>query len=133
MSSLPLEVVALALQRASDGRYLLAKRSPGSSGAGQWEFPGGKIEAGETQVQALLREIAEELSISLPAQKLTFVANHIFQYPQKKIHLYLWTLKMDYVPEIQLTEHDEVTWCLPTEMQSLNISEADIYFINRLL
>ena len=133
MSSLALKVVALALQRESDGRYLMAQRSPGSSGAGQWEFPGGKIEQGETQEQALIREIHEELSISIKKADLIFIASHIFQYPQRTIQLYLWTTKFHEEPQVQLTEHDQVTWCLPSEMTTLNISEADIYFIDKLL
>lgn len=133
MSSLPLEVVALALQRKSDGCYLLAKRSLGSSGAGQWEFPGGKIELGETQTDALVREIQEELSIVIRAQDLHFVASHEFQYPLKKIRLHLWTAIVTDTPLVQLTEHDEITWRRPLEMMDLGISGADIYFINKLL
>ena len=133
MSSLALEVVALALKRKSDGRYLLAQRSPGSSGAGQWEFPGGKIEGDESEVQALVREICEELSILISPLELKPVASHIFSYPQKKIHLHLWTVELDLVPEIKLTEHDQIMWCKPNEMKSLNLSEADIYFIDKLL
>ncbi len=133
MSSLALEVVALALQRKMDGRYLLAQRSPGSSGAGQWEFPGGKVEIGESQAQALIREIKEELSVALNIDDLVFVASHVFQYPQKKIRLHLWTLKIEDTPRIQLSEHDQIMWCLPSEMRTVNMSKADIDFINKLL
>ena len=133
MSSLPVQVVALALQRKSDGRYLLARRSLGSSGAGQWEFPGGKVESGETNTQALVREIAEELSIEIPENEMTFVASHIFQYPQKKIELHLWCIVVSEDPKVILTEHDKITWCSPSEMRKINISQADIFFIDKLL
>ena len=59
-------VVAGALQRG-DGRWLLHRRPPGKHHAGLWEFPGGKVEAGEMPVEALLRELAEELGITCPA------------------------------------------------------------------
>ncbi|NVD44241.1 (deoxy)nucleoside triphosphate pyrophosphohydrolase [Qipengyuania atrilutea] len=59
-----LTVVAAALIR-QDGRFLLQKRPPGKDHAGLWEFPGGKVEAGETPAGALVREIKEELQLDL--------------------------------------------------------------------
>ena len=59
-----LPVVAVALVDA-DGRVLLQQRAPGKTLAGLWEFPGGKIEAGETPELALIRELREELGISV--------------------------------------------------------------------
>lgn len=57
--------VAVGVVRGADGRVLIAERRPGTPGAGEWEFPGGKIEAGETVEQALSRELHEELGISV--------------------------------------------------------------------
>jgi 8-oxo-dGTP diphosphatase len=71
------EVVAAALIDA-DGRVMVAQRPEGKSLAGLWEFPGGKIEPGETPEAALVRELAEELDITVPAealQPLTFVSH----------------------------------------------------------
>ena len=59
-----LPVVAAAISRA-DGRFLLQRRPAGKHHAGLWEFPGGKVETGETPAVALVREIAEELDIVL--------------------------------------------------------------------
>lgn len=133
MSSLPTEVVALALQRESDQRYLLARRSPGSSGAGHWEFPGGKIEEGETQTEALVREINEELCFKLDPSQLYYVASHHFKYPRRTIHLHLWKLRIKNLPNFSLNEHDQISWCTREEMKTYDISPADIYFINKLL
>lgn len=65
-----LTVVAAAIT-AGDGRILLAQRPPGKSLAGLWEFPGGKIEPGETPEVALARELFEELAIIVSADSLT--------------------------------------------------------------
>ena len=133
MSSLPTEVVALALQREQDQRYLIARRSPGSSGAGTWEFPGGKVENGESQIEALVREIKEELSVEFDPHRLSYVTGHLFKYPSRMIHLHLWKLIIPKSPYFILSEHDQVAWCTPTEMKVYNLSPADVYFIDKLL
>ena len=63
-------LVAAAALIDSDGRVLICQRPPGKQLAGLWEFPGGKVEAGETLGQALFRELEEELSIALDAFSL---------------------------------------------------------------
>lgn len=133
MSSIAVEVVALALQRKIDGKYLLARRGPGHAGAGHWEFPGGKVEKNEEQKQALAREIEEELAFSFAPEKLIFVASHIFQYPEKLINISLWKLTVDNEPAFTLTEHDLVAWCSAAEMGRYQLSAGDVYFIDKLL
>ena len=137
MSLEPVEVVALALQRKSDSKYFLARRSPGNSGEGHWEFPGGKVDAGETQIEALVREIKEELAMTIDPQLLSYVGAHFFKYPTKEIHLHLWTLKIEVPLDCklfyELSEHDQVMWCRPEQMKSLSISPADIFFIGKLV
>jgi 8-oxo-dGTP diphosphatase len=133
MSSIPVEVVALALQRKSDLRFLIARRGPGETGEGHWEFPGGKVEKNETQIEALTREISEELNYTLNPEELIFVIDHVYQYPQKTIHLSLWKQVILAEPVLKLTEHDQVAWCLPSEMQNYDISPGDLFFIDKLL
>jgi 8-oxo-dGTP diphosphatase len=74
-------VAACALVDA-DGRVLLAKRPPGKPLAGLWEFPGGKIEAGETPEAALVRELKEELDIEVPAKCLAPLTFASHTYPE---------------------------------------------------
>jgi len=83
-------VVACALIDA-DGRVLLAKRPPGRPLAGLWEFPGGKVEPGETPEAALIRELGEELGIKVPPKCLapfTF-ASHSYEAFHLLMPLYL--------------------------------------------
>lgn len=64
MSDLPIILVAAVALFDTDGRVLIAQRPPGKSMAGLWEFPGGKVESGETPEHALIRELEEELGIN---------------------------------------------------------------------
>lgn len=132
MSSI-IEVVALALQRKQDGRFLIARRGPGQSGAGHWEFPGGKVESGETRKEALAREIQEEFSFTVSQSSLEFVDTADYSYPAKVIRLYLFQSSVDHTPEFVLTDHDQIAWCTPTEMKTYPLSPGDVYFIDKLL
>ncbi|MGA7948655.1 MAG: Nudix family hydrolase [Thiobacillaceae bacterium] len=82
--SVPLEVVAAILIQA-DGRVFLASRPPGKVYAGYWEFPGGKVEAGETLERALARELSEELGIT--PTRITRWITRVFTYPHAAVRL----------------------------------------------
>jgi 8-oxo-dGTP diphosphatase len=125
-----LEVVALALRHSPSGEVMLARRAPGESGAGEWEFPGGKIEPGETQKQALVREIQEELSFVLISQDLRPLGEHVHQYPQRKVKIYLWEAEVAQKPEFILCDHDRVGWFTKNDIAELNLTAGDKYFIS---
>lgn len=127
-----LEVVALALRHSASGEIMLARRGPNESGAGEWEFPGGKVELGETQREALVREIQEELGYKLDGEKLSLIGEHMHQYPHRKIQIFLWRAEVDKKPEFTLTDHDSVTWCKPAQIKELNLTAGDKYFISLL-
>lgn len=124
------EVVALALQNITDKKYLLARRGPGGSGAGFWEFPGGKIELGETQVQALCREILEELAFVLDPQKLAYVGKNEHAFGNRKVLIFLFRYEVNYRPEFRLLDHDRAEWYLADQLKEINLSEADKSFIS---
>lgn len=128
-----IEVVALALRSSTDGKYLLARRGPGGSGKGCWEFPGGKIEFGETQKQALQREIREELFFDLTAYELRFIGENTHQYETRKVKIYLWGAEVDEHPRFHLIDHDQMDWFKVKEMKEVNLSDADKYFISLLI
>ena len=80
-----IEVVAAALLHA-DGRVLVAQRPPGKAFAGRWEFPGGKISAGEAQDAALCRELWEELGVRLLRHRYIMSIEH--DYPDRRVILH---------------------------------------------
>lgn len=125
-----IEVVALALSCSLDGKFLLARRSLGHSGAGCWEFPGGKIESGESQKQALVREINEELGFDLSSLNIEFIAENTHKYQKKLVRIYLWSAQITDKPEFKLVDHDKLDWFMIEEIKEINLSEADKYFIS---
>lgn len=125
------QVVALALRNKKTGEYMLARRGPGS-GQGEWEFPGGKIEAGETQTQALIREIIEEMNFDLGGLSMFFLAENTHVYPAKKIQIFLWLVEIDTKPVFALSEHDAVDWYSIEKMKEINLTQGDKYFISLL-
>jgi 8-oxo-dGTP diphosphatase len=80
--TLPILLVAACALVDADGRVLLAKRPPGKPLAGLWEFPGGKIEPGETPEAALIRELEEELDIRVAAKCLAPLSFASHSYPE---------------------------------------------------
>lgn len=111
-----------------DGKILIAQRPEGKSMAGLWEFPGGKIEPGETPEQALIRELQEELGIDTWASclaPLTF-ASHAYE----KFHLLMPLFacrKWDGVP--QSREGQTLKWVHAAELRDYPMPPADIPLI----
>ena len=96
----PVEVAVGVLIRG-DGAFLLASRPEGKPYAGYWEFPGGKLEAGETVAQALARELHEELGISIGATHPWVTLIH--DYPHALVRLHFHRV-FDWAGELQARE-----------------------------
>jgi 8-oxo-dGTP diphosphatase len=126
-----IRVVAIAFFRRSDKKYLLCRRGPAESGAGSWEFPGGKVDAGETEKQALVREIQEELAVDIQEHQLFFVSEHSYQYPEKNIQISLYKCDVDELA-FSLVDHDQAEWSSLDRMQDYQLAAADIPFIEKL-
>lgn len=129
---MPILVVAALIHRFADPdkRLLIVRRGPGQSGAGHWEFPGGKVERGESPEQALAREILEELDLPIRVGTLFGEVEHA--YPSKTIRLRLYWAESLH-GDLKLTEHDAFKWMLPAEIDVLELSEADRPFVAQLL
>ncbi len=78
-------VVAVGVLTDSDGRVLVSRRAPGSHQGGLWEFPGGKVEAHESMVDALRRELKEELGVQIEASEPLMALEH--DYGDKQVRL----------------------------------------------
>ncbi|HEV7193995.1 MAG TPA: NUDIX domain-containing protein [Jatrophihabitantaceae bacterium] len=111
-------VVAAAVLR--DGRVLGARRSAPAELAGQWEFPGGKVEKGESDAEALVRECREELTIEIAVGKL--VGTSVIS-PGTELRLYLAEHLLGF-PEAK-QDHDATQWFLPAELAAVPWLAAD--------
>ena len=116
-----IEVVGAVL--VHDGRVFAAKRGPGKSMAGYWEFPGGKVEAGETPEDALARELREELKIDVTVGEFIVTATHEAGTAVIELSTYLCTI-IEGVPV--LTEHEEFRWLPVSELSDVEWAPADI-------
>ena len=123
-------VVAVALVDP-DGRVLIAQRPEGKSMAGLWEFPGGKVESGETPEAALIRELAEELGIAVKAACLapfTF-ASHTYEAFHLLMPLYICR-RWDGTPVAR--HHGALKWVRPRDMKDFPMPAADLPLIPML-
>jgi 8-oxo-dGTP diphosphatase len=120
-------VTAAVIER--DGRYLLARRKPGKTLAGTWEFPGGKLEAGEDPAACLAREIREEMNLDIAVGELLGITEH--QYDFARIRLIVFRARI-IGGEMRLTDHDQAGWFTPAEMRTLDLAPADIPVVDWL-
>ncbi|MGQ3051691.1 MAG: NUDIX domain-containing protein [Roseateles sp.] len=107
--------VAVGVLVAPDGRFLLTSRPEGKVYAGYWEFPGGKVEAGESVEQALARELREELGVQIgaahPWQTL------VMDYPHARVRLNFCKV-FDWSGEFQMLEGQQMAWAdLPVQVR----------------
>ncbi len=106
-----------------NGRFLLAKRKPEKKFGGKWEFPGGKLEFGETPEQCLERELNEELGIEVEVGN--FIASSVFEANGKQLHLQAYQI-ISYSGEMNLVDHTEIQWVTPNELLKYELTPADI-------
>ena len=121
-----IKVVAAIIQ--NENKILATKRGYGEF-INMWEFPGGKIESGETKEDALIREIKEELNIKINIDK--FALDIEYQYPNFYLFMscFMCSIKEG---SIELLEHNDAKWITKEELDSLNWLPADIEVINYL-
>lgn len=112
-------VTAAVIER--DGRWLMARRVKGSHLEGLWEFPGGKIEPGESLEACLVRELVEELGVPSRVRGLRLATSH--DYPGRRVELHFFDCGIDGEPRPLLGQ--ELRWVSASELASLPLPEAD--------
>lgn len=115
--------------RGQDGRYLLARRLPGSHLEGLWEFPGGGVEDGESPEEALVRELKEELGVQIRVLSPRTFAWH--REPGKTVLLLFYDAELEKGQPRGL-QGQEVGWFAPVELPTLPMPPADAALVQRL-
>ncbi|MTB64243.1 NUDIX domain-containing protein [Streptococcus sp. zg-86] len=120
MSQKTINVVAAAILK--DGKYFCAQRPEGKSLAGYWEFPGGKLENGESSEEALVREIQEEFASEIKIINYVNEASYDYEFGTVIMKTYEAELVSG---ELLLIEHQNSTWLAPSELNTLNWAPVD--------
>ena len=121
----PLVLVAACAMIDADGRVLICKRPQGKQLAGLWEFPGGKVESGETPEECLIRELNEELGVNVTAACLApFVfTSHAYESFHLLMPLYLCRRWDGFV---SAREHEALAWVRPEKLSDYPMPPADV-------
>lgn len=106
-----------------DGNILITRRAPGEKLAGMWEFPGGKLESGESPQSCIVRELREELGVDSDAGEI--LTTSVFTYPGGTIELIAVTVSLRSAV-LTLHVHDRAEWVTPLDLMSYELAPADI-------
>ena len=120
-------VCALILK---NNKFLITRRKSDKSLGGYWEFPGGKTESGETDIEALKREIREELGIEI--YNLSYFTENFHEYEKFKIRLVAYKCQTDSEPN-KLVDHDAFEWSRLSDIEEKELAPADRPILRKLL
>jgi len=122
--ALPILLVAACALVDADGRVLLARRPPGKPLAGMWEFPGGKVERGETPEAALIRELEEELGIRIAGKCLAPLSFASHSYDAFHLLMPLYVCRT-WEGEIEALQGQELAWVRAGKLAQYAMPPAD--------
>ncbi|MCJ7486275.1 MAG: NUDIX domain-containing protein [Candidatus Aminicenantes bacterium] len=117
---MPMKVVAAVIEK--EGKVLVARRKPGLVAGGMWEFPGGKVEDGETAEKCLERELEEELGVHARVGDLLCSVPFVSDLVAFELIVFRTELLSD---SFKLTDHDEIRWQAPEDMDESLFSKPD--------
>ena len=121
--------LAVGVVADSQGRLLIGERPQGKAYAGQWEFPGGKVEPGEAVFEALVREFRAELNLQVEAAHALFSCVHA--YPDRQVELHFWRVT-DYRGEAQGVEGQNLRWVHSDDLASVNFLEGNRALLEKI-
>lgn len=125
--------VVCALIQNEEGKIFCCQRGPGRALANKWEFPGGKIEQNETQKEALIREIKEELKSDIEVIRYIGVSNHEYADLEKPFSITMYAYLCKLVNgNLELTEHINSCYADVNEMKLMDFATADIPLISMI-
>ncbi|MGX1793748.1 (deoxy)nucleoside triphosphate pyrophosphohydrolase [Microbacterium sp. NPDC055312] len=127
-SSGPIDVVGAVITR--DGTVLTAQRGPGKALEGMWEFPGGKVEANETQRSALKREILEELGCDITIGDHIVTTTHLYEFGTVRLATYYAVLENG-LP--RRSEHTALRWVEISRLTELVWAPADLPAVSKVI
>jgi 8-oxo-dGTP diphosphatase len=120
----PIVIVAACALLDAEGAVLIAKRPAGRPLAGLWEFPGGKVEAGEGPEDALIRELREELGIEIAAGDLTPLTFASYAYPEFRLLMPVYLCRR-WLGDVAAHEGQELSWVRPDALHLYDMPPAD--------
>ena len=114
-----------------DSRVFVAKRGPEGSFCGYWEFPGGKVEIGESDEDAVVREFNEEFGIVVSVKRL--LGEVLFPHRGTDRVLAAWLIELAPLSQPRLLEHEESAWATVMELQGLKLVDSDRKILDNIL
>ncbi len=127
----PVIYVAAGIMVNKKGQILVAQRPKGKSMEGFWEFPGGKIEAGEVPEDALIREFKEELNIDIKAASLDAITFMSYDYGDFHLFMPVWAI-YEWEGEPQGAEGQNLAWIAPSALSELPMPPADLPMVGKM-
>ena len=122
--------VAVGIARDPMGRLLVGQRPACKDYPGKWEFPGGKLEPGESVYKALVREFREELGLEITRAEPAFVVRH--HYPDRSVELNVWRV-IDFLGKATGLEDQVVCWVAPRELAGLDFLDGNQTLLERVI
>ena len=123
-----IEVVAALIW--DNDRFMICQRPAHKARGFLWEFVGGKVEPGETKVQALIRECQEELAVTISVGDVFTNVTH--EYPDLTVHLTLFSAAIA-EGEPQMLEHNDIRWITPSEIPDYDFCPADMEILKKII
>lgn len=130
--SVKLVLVAACALIDADGRVLIAQRPPGKAMEGLWEFPGGKMEAGERPEEALIRELSEELGIAVKEACLAPLTFASHTYADFHLLMPLYVCRR-WEGQVTARHHSRLAWVRPNKLRDYPMPPADIPLVSHLM